>query len=321
MGKAMVVTDLHGDWDAYQRHRDRFVALQARGQADCLIFTGDLIHAESETQPDRSMDIVTDVLHLQAMYGPAVIYLCGNHELPHVYSISLARGSREYTPAFETALARSGRRAQVMVLFDSLPFYVRTRAGVSLAHAGVSDAMLDSQSAFKLFNWSHQDLLDRAEASLAKEDIAALRHAFVKLNNADSYDLLAEHYLAVSGPDDARYNHLLRGFLATASPLFQLLWSALFTRCEEEYGEGNYAIFLDAALKELSVGFSPQQLLVAGHMNTPSGYQIVAQRQLRLSSARHASPRQAGKYLILDTSSPVRRVKDLLAGLQSVYDD
>ncbi len=33
-GVAMVVSDLHGDWDAYRRYCDRFLALQARGQAD-----------------------------------------------------------------------------------------------------------------------------------------------------------------------------------------------------------------------------------------------------------------------------------------------
>ena len=47
-GVAMVVTDLHGDWDSYARYRDRFIELHAAGQADCLIFTGDLIHREPD---------------------------------------------------------------------------------------------------------------------------------------------------------------------------------------------------------------------------------------------------------------------------------
>ncbi len=45
-GVAMVVTDLHGDWEAYARYRDRFVELLAAGRADCLVFAGDLIHRE-----------------------------------------------------------------------------------------------------------------------------------------------------------------------------------------------------------------------------------------------------------------------------------
>jgi hypothetical protein len=72
-GIAMVITDLHGDWDAYQRYRDCFVGLQASGRADCLVFTGDLIHSDSADVPDHSLEIVLDVLSLRAVYGDAVI--------------------------------------------------------------------------------------------------------------------------------------------------------------------------------------------------------------------------------------------------------
>ena len=34
-GVAMVVTDLHGDWDLYVRYRDHFLGLRAQGRADC----------------------------------------------------------------------------------------------------------------------------------------------------------------------------------------------------------------------------------------------------------------------------------------------
>ena len=129
-GVAMVVTDLHGDWDTYQRYRDRFVDLQAANNANCLIFTGDLIHAENQ-HSDRSIKIVLDVLALQNSYGPAIIYLCGNHELPHIYGLNLAKGDRIYTPDFEKSLTESKQRDEVITLFASLSFYVRTRAGVS----------------------------------------------------------------------------------------------------------------------------------------------------------------------------------------------
>jgi hypothetical protein len=79
--------------------------LHAKGHTDCLIFTGDLIHRESPTVPDHSLEIVLDVLALQATYGEAVIYLCGNHELPHIYGFGLSKGAVEYTPGFEAALS------------------------------------------------------------------------------------------------------------------------------------------------------------------------------------------------------------------------
>ena len=318
-GIAMVVTDLHGDWDAYQRYRDHFVNLQAGGQADCLILTGDLIHSEA-LPSDRSLDIVVDVLSLQASYGQAVIYLCGNHEMPHIYSISLARGDRVYTPDFERALVSSRRRAEIMALFDSLPFYLRTRAGVSLTHAGVSAPFSNSANAQKLFIWSHQDMLNWAGRVVAGEDIISLRGAYSNLHKNVPYDDLANYFLSVTGPEDPRYNDLLSGFFASNHPHFQrLLWPALFTRCEREYSPADYRIFLDALLQELSIDFTPQHLLVAGHINVKGGHQIIANRHLRIASGHHASPREAGQYLLLDTARPIERMNDLTKCLGSVF--
>ncbi len=315
----MIVTDLHGDWDAYRRYRDCFVNLQAQGRVDCLILTGDLIHSEHSTERDKSLEIVLDVLDLQANYGQAIIYLSGNHEMPHIYGISLARGQKIYTPAFEAALNRSRRRAEVMALFDSLPFYVRTRAGVAVAHAGAAAPIVDSEKALQIFNWSHQRLLNWAAEIMAAEDLVALRNGYARLYHA-SYEALANYYLDVSSPDDPRYNDLLRGFLASSHSSFdQLLWPALFTRCEQEYGPADYAIFLEAMLQELGLDFSPQQVLVAGHMPILGGHQIIAGRHLRLASALHAKPHEAGQYLLFDAARPVKTVEDLLKGLGSVY--
>jgi hypothetical protein len=319
-GVAMVVTDLHGDWEAYRRYRDRFVDLQANGRADCLIFTGDLIHMENPDEPDKSLEIVLDVMALQASYGSAIIYLCGNHEMPHIYGISLAKGERIYTPAFEAILSQSQQRAEVIALFDSLPFYLRTRAGVMLAHAGASVPFAKPENALTLFNWSHQDLLAWADEVLASEDVESLRTGYARFQQAPSYEAMAQYYLAVSGPDDPRYNDLLRGFIATSHPTFDnLLWPALFTRCEKEYGLADYSIFLNAMLQEVAVDFSPQRVLVAGHITMRGGSRFITERHLRLASAHHATPREAGQYLLFDTAQPVERVEDLLPGLGSVY--
>ena len=317
-GRAMVVTDLHGDWEAYQRYRDRFVDLHARGQVDWLILTGDLIHREDDG-PDRSIDLVLDLIELQAGYGQAIVYLCGNHEMPHIYGISLTKGDQLFTPNFEAALQQSGRRADILALFDSLPFYLRTPAGVAITHAGASPPLADPQQATQLFNWSHQQLLIWADEVMAQEDLETLRRGYAKLTGAN-YDALAKFYLAISGPDDPRYDDLLRGFLATTHPHFdQLLWPALFTRCEREYSRGDYGIFLAALLQELSRDFYPQQVLVAGHITVQGGYQISAKRHLRLASAYHATPPTAGQYLLFDTAQPVQKVEELLPGLGSVY--
>ncbi|MBN1992301.1 MAG: metallophosphoesterase [Anaerolineae bacterium] len=319
-GMAMVVTDLHGDGDTYRRYRDRFVDLHAGGQADYLIFTGDLIHADDPHQPDQSVDMALDVLALQASYGPAIIYLCGNHELPHIYAMTLAKGERSYTPAFEAALNQSQRRAEVLALFNALPFYLRTRAGVTITHAGAAAPYVSPGAAAQLFNWDHQSLLRWADEILSQEDIESLRQGYAKLHQAPSYQALARAYLAVSGPDDPRYNDLLRGFIAGSHPTFdELLWPALFTRCEKEYGLPDYGIFLHAMLQEVSVNFFPQQVLLAGHIPIRGGHQIIGHRHLRLASGRNATPRQAGQYLLFDTARPVKTIENLLSGLASVY--
>ncbi len=318
-GMAMTVTDLHGDWDAYQRYRDRFVDLQARHQADCLILTGDLIHVDSSATPDDSLRIILDVLELQSTYGDAIIYLCGNHELPHIYGFGLGKGSREYTPAFEADLSQSSHRSVVTNLFLALPFYVRTTAGVSVTHAGAADVMADANNASQVFTWNHKEKLSEANALLADRNLDNLHRAYARLSQAESYDALAKHYLAVADMDDPRYDDLLRGFMATTSPDFRHMHSALFTKCEQEYGASEYAAALSSLLRHLSAGYAPQRVLVAGHMAVQGGYQVIAEKHLRLASGSHATPREAGLYLLFDAAHPVKEAADLLPNLHTVY--
>jgi len=348
-GVAMVVTDLHGDWDAYRRYRDRFLALHARGQADYLIFTGDLIHSDGPPRADRSLDILLDLLALRegldgapserqsapserqsapserrsapserrsAPSGTRCVYLLGNHELPHLYGVVLSKGEQLYTSRFEAALGT--HRGAILSLFASLPFYVRTRAGVSVCHAGAAAELSVPGAAARLFGYSHQRVLGEVAALMPAKDRAAMRARFTRLSGA-RYDDLARQYLAVTGADDPRYDDLLVGFVATSHPDLELLWAALFTRNELQYGERDYAIFLDALLGELSVGYHPQELLVTGHLACRGGYTLVAGRQLRLASGHHAHPRRAARYLLFDVAQPVRQADQLLAGLGSVF--
>src|SRR5215468_5794930 len=110
-GMAMVVTDLHGAWDVYRRLRDLFLNERAKGSVDYLILCGDLIHNESTEEFDASLEMMVDVMSLQAELGKdRVMMLLGNHELPHIYGLTLAKGAIEYTPRFEAALTRLDQR-------------------------------------------------------------------------------------------------------------------------------------------------------------------------------------------------------------------
>jgi hypothetical protein len=313
----VVVADLHGDWEAYARCRDRFVELRASGQADWLLFAGDLIHREPGDGPDQSLDIVLDILALRDTYGDAIIALCGNHELPHLYGLVLGKGTTTYSSPFEKALSASGRRADVLKLFEALPFYVRTAAGVCVAHAGAFPGFADA--ADTLFSWDHSAVRAWADAQLDQAEREELRRGYTRLSGEESYAAMARDYLAVAGPDDPRFDDLLRGFLVTAHPHWRQLRSALFTRCEQEHGDQAYVHALNDMLGQLSGDYTPQCWMVAGHMRVDGGHLLVAERHLRLASAAHATPRGAGQYLLFDAGRPVGRVEELLVGLQNLF--
>jgi hypothetical protein len=315
-GIAMIVTDLHGDWDAYQRHRDRFVTLHAQGKADYLILMGDLIHRKNG--PDHSLDIVLDVLALQATFGDTLITLCGNHELPHIYSL-MTELTTLYS--FEHDLTAGGHYETIINFFHSLPFFLRTPAGVSLTHAGASPPMTLPHTAHKLFAWNHQAYLDWAEQRIQQTDnIAEYQQRYAEANSFDSYaDMVSNYFGAEIAADDPRFNYLLRGSIASQHPDFHLLWEALFTRCEETIGTTAYNNMVQSMINQLSDNFYQQRLLVAGHMNVSDGYALIGDHHFRLASAKNASPREAGKYLLFDVEQPIREMNDLEQRLSSVY--
>ncbi|MGH2524602.1 MAG: metallophosphoesterase family protein [Anaerolineales bacterium] len=315
-GRVMVVTDVHGDYPAYGRYRDRFLKLRAEGRADILLLCGDLIHSDGPLQTDGSLEIVLDVLRLRRELGESLIVLLGNHELPHLNGITIRRGSLTYGPAFERALG--DYHPEVIAFFDSLPFYVRTRAGVAIAHAGACRAATTPAGLDNLANYSHAAELDKVEAFLSNyHDRAALR-ATLEEAGARSYGEIVAESLGITDPAHPRYDDALRGaYVAALSPDFQSLWAAIFNRNEYEYGRRDYKSILVAFLATLSQGYAQwgQRALVSGHIPVNGGYTIVNGRQLRLASWAHAIPPGAGQYLLFDAARPIEGVEDLLGGL------
>jgi hypothetical protein len=287
-GVAMVVTDLHGDWDAYRRYRDRFLELKANGRADYFIIAGDLIHHEGSEADDKSLEMVLDVLALRQEIGDHLIYLLGNHEMPHIYSITLAKGDHLYTPRFELAMGK--HRPEIMALFDSLPFYVRTKAGVTICHAGATELTSD-KAVQTLFNFSHQAILQATREMITAEERPSLRRAITKMSQ-HSYADIVQDFFGISNADDPRYDDFLIGTIVSgAHPHFSLLWQALFTTNEYQYEARYYQAVVQAMLETFSQGYHEQTVLVSGHLNCEQGYTIVNKQQLRLASAKHALPR------------------------------
>jgi len=323
-GHTMVVSDLHGDQDAFARYTGRFLQLRSRGRAQRLLLLGDLIHSNEPEDADSSLQIVTDIMRLQATLGAdACIALLGNHEMAHIYSLLLARGSFEYTPRFERVLSASGKRAEILNFFQAMPFYVRTAAGVSFTHAGPDGRAMAGFKALATFD--HQALLDeytrRLDAMDANER-AAYRDEYARTTREGlDYAMLAAARIAVSGPDDPRYDDLLRGFmLANRSMEFETLYDAVFMRAEMTMPSTLYERLLRRFLETLSEDApTPQRVLVTGHMDVEGGHKVVTRAHLRLASAKHATPREAGQYLLFDAAQPVADAPALVAALGSVF--
>ncbi len=323
-GVAMVVTDLHGDGDAFAAYRDRFLSLRSQGAADRLLLCGDVIHGDGPAHRDESLSILLEVIRLQEDLGPeAVVMLLGNHELPHIYGLPLSRGSIEYTPRFEASLSQAGGavRSQVLAFLEALPFFVRTAAGVMVTHCGASRMAALPHSRQRLLSFSHQEVLRRWEAAFSQEDTEMLRRGYEKSARVD-YEQDARHYLAVQGPQDPRYWHLLRSLSYNRNdPDFGLLWETFFTRNEQDSGgEGAYRETASRFLEVWSAGApAPQKALVAGHIAVHGGYHLVNPHHLRIASWAHAHPREAGVYLLLDCAAPVDSAADLISHLGSVF--
>ena len=316
----MVITDLHGDRDAFDRYIACFRTLYQRGQAQRLVILGDLIHSYGPPNQDGSLSMVLDTIALQQELGPdTVIMLLGNHEMPHIYGVSLSKGTVEFTPRLEHKLGSD--RELVLDFFQGLPFYLRTAAGVMLSHAGPSLESVGHADLLRYFD--HQVLIDEAEHVLAQSDDLTGLYRQYQLMSGAPYDELARYYLAVTGPGDPRYSHLLRAFMITnQSRLFQILWGALFTQNEADLNPTIYQNGCQRFLTAFSADAPVEQrVMVSGHIVTPDGgCEVVNDYHLRLSSAAHARPRTAGQYLLLDCAQPVKTAEDLLGSLHTVFD-
>ncbi len=328
-GTAMVITDLHGAWDAYQRLRDQFLSLYAKGEVSHLVICGDLIHNEGMEEFDASLDMLLDVMGLQADLGKeTVIMLLGNHELPHIYGLTLAKGSVEFTPRFESALTRLDqryklpiKRKEVRAFLASLPFFARTKGGVLITHAGAASDVTSVKHVDRLLKLDHDELITLADTELKKFDIGSLQRGYSHFTGI-SYDEQAKHYLAVSGTEDPRYNELLRVlFLSGQNTDFDLMWNTLFSQNELDVGESAYLKTLKNFLSYFST-VSPHELrvMVSGHISVKDGFVEIGKQQLRMASCTHAFPRKSARYLLLDCEKTVNSSDELIPGLRFVFE-
>ncbi|MFZ4826525.1 MAG: metallophosphoesterase [Phototrophicaceae bacterium] len=322
-GIAMIVTDLHGNAEAYNQVKAQFLKHYDKGEVQYLILLGDLIHPTHPKNPDASLNMLMDVMGLQEQLGKStVMMLCGNHEMPHIYGQTLARGEVEYTPAFEAALARlensataTYRRAEVIQFLSDLPFMVFTMGGVLLNHAGATPIIQDKRTTLTLLNYDHQTVIDEMDRILDNYDLNHARKLYAAKIGM-SYDMAVLHYLAVTDQHSPRYNNLLRTFVSENIAVYRLLWEFLFARNEQDISPREYERVCERYLECFSmVAERPLKVMVAGHIPVRGGHQVVNSYHLRLATHAHANPQKGGQYLLLDCAQPIQQARQLTAHL------
>jgi hypothetical protein len=239
--------------------------------------------------------------------------------MPHIYHVPLSRGHQEFTPRFEASIGT--HRAQVLRFLDERPFIARTAGGVTICHAGAFREARDPAAMAALRNFSHQQVLAKAQEAMPPERRPPLYEAVGRAVGVP-YPALAQKYCAVEHPDDPRYADYLIGVFAGYDENFELLWSALFSQNEFASGEASYIDDVIALLRALSSADCPQRVLVTGHIGCRGGYRILADgRQLRIASGPHALAYASARYLLFDAAQEVTTAKELLPGLADTFSE
>lgn len=293
-GKLMVVSDIHGNWNDYQQAIQNFEELKARGEADFLIFEGDLIHGYPG-YVDDSRRIIDDLIERGANQNSDIVTLLGNHDMIHIYHIMLQKGSLHFTIPFEQAI--QDNRGIYMDFLKSMPFAVRTAGGVMLIHSGASAIIGTGQEinygiSFDYFKlWPHDQILNEV-ANIA-------------------FQSQVPFHTSTFNPYIGKiFGQKKRG---------QFLWEVLMNKNEYQYGEAYFG-FISRFLEFMGTGHSvPLNVLVSGHIEVSDGVQVVCDEQLRISSGYGSRTDSHKKYLLIDASKTYTNAYELASECRNLY--
>ena len=293
-GRLLVVTDLHGNLRDYHQVWALYRRLKSEGKANRLVFLGDLIH--SRKQEEDSLFIIQDLIQKNANHPDSEVFaLLGNHEMVHIYHIELWKGNFCYTLDFEESIRAD--RARYIDFFRSMPFALRTSGGVLLNHTGPSGIIgmgmngdYGIRTLDDLKKWSHEKLLNRLSLELAIED------PYKELN-----------------PEI--------GSIFANSSKGKFLWEFLMNKNERRYIRG-YKEIVRNHLTFMSQG-NPSRLtvMVNGHVQVPTGMEIVTPQQLRLSSGYGASSNADKTVLLMKAKKQYGGSVELSQNCLYLFDD
>lgn len=135
-GKAVVVTDLHGNIEDYSKYKDLW---DSEDPDFHLIFTGDFIHSMDKN--DGSIEILQDMMW-NFSFKSNFHVLLGNHELSHILDLDIYKGGVNQKKTFENLIKDKYGYLQPLFLilfidfFKKLPIAVKTENGLFISHSG-----------------------------------------------------------------------------------------------------------------------------------------------------------------------------------------
>lgn len=139
-GKAMIITDIHGNVSDLNRYID--IWNDFKSQENHLIITGDFIHAMG-IEDDNSIEVLMSLKNLVKKSNNVHILL-GNHEWSVISEVTLYKGGKNLSFNFESLLKNKYGKDWKNVLlkcvrcFKKLPVAVKTANKVFISHAGPS---------------------------------------------------------------------------------------------------------------------------------------------------------------------------------------
>lgn len=149
-GRAIISTDIHGNYADFEALHRRFVALQAGGVDVHWVLLGDLVHGPSEAArrespelydyEDASPRLCEEVLELRRAHPERVHVILGNHDHGHVGGPATHRFYVNEAQALESRCT-PGQRAAIRELFGGALLAAVAPCGLLFAHGCPDDRL------------------------------------------------------------------------------------------------------------------------------------------------------------------------------------
>lgn len=280
-GKILFASDLQGVLYDFEQVLLKYAELRREGEADFLVFGGDVIHAYPGYDDD-SLHLLERLMSISEE-DPSIIYLMGNHELAHVLHWRLRKGQLDFTEELESRMG--GAREEFIRFLSDRPFGLMTRGGVMMLHTGPSELLgslkLNEEADLELWDWFW---------------------------NVDFHKTLPNGPtpLQVFDPEFGRklltYRH------------GRILWEAFMNKNEYQYDD--YSNILRRYLANFQGLVS---YLVSGHIPVSSGAKNLYERQLRICSGYGAIDDSRKKLLLVEADMIYESLGALQSGLIRLF--